>query len=80
MLRELHGVMKGFGANQGLLVSWGGYTSAVIGEARRLFFDIRLWDADDLVDALMENYERLPEDMRTQLPLKRIWMLVPTEE
>ena len=79
-LREMQGVMKNFGANQGLLVAWGGFKDSVVAEARRLFFEIRLWDADDLVDALLDNYDRLPEDIKTELPLKRIWTLVPEEE
>jgi len=47
--------------------------------AGRLFFEIRLWDSGDLVDVLLENYERLPEDLKAELPLKRIWTLVPEE-
>lgn len=78
-LRELQGVMSGFGAQQGLLVSWGGFRSSVPREARRLFFQIRLWDARDVVDALMDNYDRLPDDLRAELPLKRIWTLVSEE-
>ncbi len=80
VLRELQGVMKHFGAEQGLLVSWGGFKSTALNEARRVFFEIRLWDADDLLDALLDNYDRLPEDLRAELPLKRIWTLVPEEE
>lgn len=80
VLRELQGVMPNFGASQGLLVSWGGFKSSVAKEARRLFFNVRLWDADDLVDAILDNYEQLPEDIRVELPLKRIWTLVPEEE
>jgi len=79
-LRELQGVMSNFGADQGLLVSWGGFKTAAESEARRQFFQMRLWDADDLIDALLENYDRIPEDLRAELPLKRIWTLVPEEE
>ena len=28
-------------------------------EARRRFFEIRLWNADDLVQAIQEQYEKL---------------------
>lgn len=80
VLRELQGVMPNFGASQALLVAWGGFKSSVTKEARRLFFNVRLWDADDLVDAILDNYEQLPEDLRAELPLKRIWTLVPEEE
>jgi len=80
VLRELSGVMSNFGADQGLVVSWGGFKSSVEKEAPRQFFKIRLWDADDLVRMIQENYENLPEDMQANLPLKRIWALVPEED
>jgi restriction system protein len=80
VLRQLQGVMRSCGADQGLLVSWSGFKSSVIKEARRLFFDIRLWDADNLVDAILDDYHQLPEDLQAELPLKRIWTLVLEEE
>jgi restriction system protein len=79
-LRELQWVLKNFGAEQGLLVSWGGFNQNVLSEARRLYFGIRLWDSGDVINALLDNYERLPEEMRAELPLKRIWTLVPEEQ
>jgi restriction system protein len=78
-VRELQGVVRQFGAQQGLLVSWGGYKASVAAEKRRLFFEIRLWDADDVIDAILENYERLSDDIKAELPLKRIWTLVLDE-
>lgn len=79
VLRELQGVMKNFGAEQGLLASWGGFKESVYREARTLFFEIRLWDSDKLVQALLEHYNELPDDVQAELPLKRIWTLVPEE-
>lgn len=79
VVRELRGVLKDFGADQGLFVSWGGYKQSVPSEARKRFFEVRLWDAGDLVDSLLENYDRLPDAIRAELPLKRIWTLVPEE-
>jgi restriction system protein len=78
-LRELSGVMKNFGAQHGLFVSWGGFKQTVLAEASKQFFEIRLWDAGDLINAVLEHYERLPADLRGELPLKRIWTLVPEE-
>jgi restriction system protein len=78
-LRELQGVMSNFGATRGLLVSWGGFTKSARAEARRLFFQIRLWDSDALVDKITEVYERLPGETQAELPLRRIWTLVPEE-
>lgn len=80
IIRELQGVMKNFGADHGLIVAWGGYRSSVPREASRLFFELRLWDADDLIKAILATYERLPDALQTELPLKRIWTLVLEEE
>lgn len=80
VIRELNGVMDSFGAESGLIVSWGGFQAQVEKEAARHFFKIRLWDADDLVQMIEENYDKLPEDIQSELPLKRIWILMPEEE
>lgn len=79
ILRSLQGSMSNFKANQGLLVSWGGFNKAVEQEARLSFFSVRLWDASDLVEAVFRNYDRLPEELQSELPLKRIWTLVIEE-
>jgi restriction system protein len=76
VIRELKGTMKDFGADQGLFVSWGGFKRTVKAEARRQFFEIRLWDASDVVAAVQRYYDQLSEDLKADLPLKRIWMLV----
>ena len=80
VLRNLQGSIKTFGADQGLLVSWGGFTRAVLEEARRSFFTVRLWDSGNLIEAILKNYERLPDALVAELPLKRIWALVLSEE
>ena len=71
--------MKNFGAERGLLVSWGGFKDTVYQEARTLFFEIRLWDADRLINSLLDCYDRLPDEIPAELPLKRVWLLVPEE-
>jgi len=78
--RALRGVMEDFRAEQGLLVAWGGFKGKVSDEARHAHFSIRLWDADDLLDELFAVYEGLPGDLRSELPLKRAWMLVVPPE
>ena len=80
VVRELKGVMDSFGAENGLIIAWGGYKSSVPKEAARLFFTIRLWDADDLVKAVLDHYENLPDALQAELPLKHIWTLVLNEE
>ena len=76
VLRELQGVMSKVRAEQGLLVSWGGFNNKAIQEARDAFFSIRLWDSGDLIEALLKYYEHFDDELKAELPLKRIWGLV----
>lgn len=79
-VRELHGVLRRFNADRGLFVSWGGFKTSVLRRFRELFFEVRLWTADDVIDAVQDNYERLPEDIRVDIPLTRMWSLAEEEE
>lgn len=80
VLRNLQGVTQNFGADQGLLVSWGGFNRKVLEESRRSFFSTRLWDSGSLVEVLLANYDHLPSDFKAELPLQRIWALVQAAE
>ena len=80
ILRELQGVMQKVRAEQGLLVSWGGFNNQCIKEARDAFFSIRLWDQGDLLGAVFQYYERFDDELRAELPLKKIWALVTEAE
>lgn len=77
--RTLQGAMQSFKAEQGLLVAWGGFNKVVLSEAKQGYFAVRLWESRDLVQAIYRNYERLPAEIQTELPLKRVWMLVHEE-
>ena len=79
VLRELQGVMRQFSAEQGLLVAWGGVTKPLAKEAQRLFFEIRIWDAGEIVRALQQSYDLLSEEVQADVPLKRIWVLAEQE-
>ncbi|HSY49783.1 MAG TPA: restriction endonuclease [Thermoanaerobaculia bacterium] len=76
---QLLSTMQSTGADQGLLVAWGGFKSSVEREVPRNFFKVRLWDQKTLLDQLFQHYERLDEEIRAELPLKRIWTVVPDE-
>ncbi len=80
ILRELQGVMQKVRAEQGLLVSWGGFNNTCIQEARDAFFSIRLWDQGDLLEAVFQYYERFDDELRAELPLKKIWASVTEAE
>ena len=65
---------------KGLLVSWGGFKSSIDREIPTQFFRVRLWDQDDLIDALLANYDKIDEDLRTDIPLKRSWTVAEVED
>ena len=75
-LRDLQGTMQNFKANQGLFVSWGGFTKPAERLARQAYFSVRLWEAKDILSALYRIYEKLPEEIQTEIPMKRVWTLV----
>ena len=76
ILRELKGTLNGFGADYGLLVSWGGFTGEALREGRKSsYFNVRLWDSEAFLNALFKNYDRLPASLKAELPLKQVWLL-----
>ena len=44
------------------------------------FFRVRLWDQNDLIDQLLEHFDKLGEDLRAELPLKRVWTVASPDE
>lgn len=76
---QLLGTMQAVGADQGLLVSWGGFKSSVEREVPRHFFKVRLWDQKKLLDQLFQHYDQLDEEIRAEIPLRRIWTVVPDD-
>ena len=79
-LQALIGAVQDTQAHHGLLVSWAGFRRTV--DARRNeFFRIRLWGRTQIQSTrCLKAYERLPEEFRAELALRRIWTLVPNEE
>lgn len=75
VMQQLHGAMGQYGADQGLLVSWGGLTSSGQSQMQNAHMRVALWTAEDVIDAVLANYDRLPSEIRDRLPLKRVWML-----
>ncbi|MEO0645827.1 MAG: restriction endonuclease [Cyanobacteria bacterium J06650_10] len=78
-LDQLIGAMQNFGAEFGLLVSWAGFRGSVDKELPAQFFRVRLWDQDALIDELLECYDSLEEELRAELPFKRVWAIVDSE-
>lgn len=77
---QLIGAMQSVQADQGLFVSWAGFKPTVMKEVPTHFFKVRLWNDSDLIEQLLENYEKLDPDVRAELSLKRIWTIATSDE
>jgi restriction system protein len=77
---KLLGAVSKFGAHEGLFVSWSGFKPNVFREMSPSFFKVRLWTQKELLEALFANYDRLDEDLKAELPLKRIWTVAAQDE
>lgn len=74
-LDQLIGTMSNYNADYGLLVSWSGFKTSVIKEIPKQFFKVRLWDSQKIIEEIFENYDKLSDEIKTEIPLKRVWML-----
>jgi restriction system protein len=79
-LNELRGAMQTVHATEGLFVSWGGFKTSIYKQMASSFFSVRLWTQKELLQALFANYDQLDEDIKAELPLKRIWSLAAQED
>ena len=79
-LDQLIGTMRNFRADHGLLVSWGGFKSSVIKEEAHQFFQVRLWDSDAVIEELLNVYDKLDDDLKAEIPMKRVWALTTSED
>ena len=77
---KLLGAVSKFGADDGLFVSWSGFRSNVHRELAASFFRVRLWTQKELLEQLFTHYDHLDEDLKAELPLKRIWTVTAQEE
>ena len=77
---QLIGAMQSVNADQGLFVSWAGFKSSVLREVPTHFFKVRVWNENALIEQLLDNYEKLDQDIRAELPLKRIWTIATPDE
>lgn len=78
-LDQLIGAIHNFGADQGLLVSWSGFKSSVEKQRPNQFFKVRLWSQKEIIEEFLKNYDKLDEEIKAEIPLKRVWALSISE-
>ena len=76
VVQKLQGALGSHGADQALLVAWGGLNRQAQAQLVNQHFRIRVWDADELINAVCRNYPHLPYEVRAELPLKQVWVRV----
>ena len=75
VLDQLGGVMKNFGAEYGLLVSWSGFKSSIINETAKQFFEIRLWTHKEISEEFLRYYDQM-ETKLDLLAVPAVWACV----
>jgi restriction system protein len=74
VISQLLGVMDKFKAQQALLVALGGVTPQARRDHYYEWFRLRVWELQDVLDAIYKNYASLPDEFQAKLPLKQIWI------
>ena len=77
---KLLGAMSKFNAEHGLFVAWGGFRQNVQKELAVSFYRLRLWTQDDLLEHLFACYDKLDDEIKAELPLKRVWAVTQTSD
>ncbi len=77
-VRELSSLLHKEGET-GLIVSSGGFTSDGEVEIRRSSRHIEKLDLEDLIGLWEEYYEKMQEEDRSLLPLRKVYFIAPTE-
>jgi len=80
VVKDFQATVKNCGAEQGLLIAWRGFQGAAVAESQGRFFEVRLWDDEDIIEAVMAAYDRLPRAIQASLSLRRIWIPIPENE
>ena len=80
VVQTLQGAIARFGADQALLVAWGGVNKNAKSFLETEKFRVRLWSSEDLMNQIFENYELFPEALKSKLPMKQVWMLIQKTE
>ena len=77
---RLQGNIQSFGGQHGLLVSLSDFSRSVRNENDRSFFKIRLWGPEELTENLLEVYDKMPADVRADIPLVERKVLLEMED
>ena len=75
VIQRLQGAMGTIGADQALLVAFGGVNKQAAELLTNQQFKVKVWDADTVVEELLKEYPQLEPAIQDQIPLRNIWTL-----
>jgi len=75
VVQQFLGTMSSLDSDQGLLVAWSGITQQAKATLLNHQFKVRVWEASDVIEQLLESYANLDPDVKERLPLKQLWVL-----
>ena len=79
VLDQLGGVVGQHQADHGLLVAMGGLTSPARAKVRAQQLKVAVWDAEEVLNRLLEHYDQMPDDVKRIIPLRKAWLIDESE-
>lgn len=71
VLDQLGSMMKNFGAEYSLLVSWSGFKSSVLNKTAKKFFEIWLWTHKEIIGKFLRYYDQMDDEIKKLISLKK---------
>lgn len=75
VIQRLQGAMGTLGAEQALLVAYGGVNKPASELLTNQQFKVKVWDVDDVLNMLLDCYDSIDPTVREMIPLKNVWTL-----
>lgn len=75
ILDQLGGVVSQHGADHGLLVTLSDLTKDARDKVSAQQLKVAVWDTEEVIRRLLKHYEVLPDDIKSRIPLKRVWLI-----
>lgn len=75
VLDQLGGVVGQHQADHGLLVALGGLTAPAKAKVNVQQLKVAVWDAEEVLDRLLEHYEVMPDEVKRKIPLRKDWII-----
>lgn len=75
VLDQLGGVVSQHNADHGLLVTLSDLTKDARERVAAQQLKVAVWDTEEVIQRMLKHYELLPDDIKSKIPLKRVWLL-----